>query len=102
MGGAARPEGRSCSLRREGPQRLAQGLSLLGPDGDRARAGLRFVGIEALLDVSAALLPQALDQPGQLVGRGGDGFGGAETRLQPPAEGPSGTRRVVQAAGRKA
>jgi hypothetical protein len=46
--------------------------------------------------------PQARDQPSQLVGRCCDGFGGAETRLHPPEEGPSGTLRVGQTAGRKA
>jgi hypothetical protein len=102
MGGSARPEGRLLSLRREGHQRIAQCLGLLGHDGDLALAVLRFVGIEALLDVSAAVLQQALDQSSQLVGRCCDGFGGTETRLHPPQEGPSGTLRVRQTAGRKA
>jgi hypothetical protein len=48
------------------------------------------------------VLQQALDQPSQLGGRGGEGLRGAETRLHPPEEGPSGPLRVVQAAGRKA
>ena len=88
MGGSARPEGRSLSLRCEGHQRIAQCLGLLGHDGNLALAVLRFVGIQALLDVSAAVVQQALDQPSQLVGGGRDGFGGAETRFHPPEEGP--------------
>jgi hypothetical protein len=63
MGGSAWLEGRSFSLRREGPQRLAQCLGLRGHAGDRALAVLRCGGIEALWDVSAAVLPQARDPP---------------------------------------
>ena len=105
LGGRARPErpGKAVlSLSREGHQRISQGLGLLGHGGDLALTGLRFVGVEALLDVSAPVLQQALDQTRQLVGRGGDGLGGAETRFQPPKEGPSGTLRVGQSPGRKA
>src|SRR5436309_658814 len=94
MGGRARPEGpwaAVVSLRREGHECIPQCLGLLGHRLDLALAVLRFVGVEALLDVSAAVLQQALDQTSQLVRRCRDGLGGAEARLHPPKEGPSST-----------
>src|SRR5262249_59999188 len=59
-------------------------------------------GVEALWDVRAAVVPQALDQTRPLVSRGGDGLGGPQARFHPPQEGPAGTRRVVPTAGGKA
>src|SRR5207237_4307674 len=63
---------------------------------------LRFIGIEALLDVRAAVLQQAIDQTRQLMRRRRDGLGGAEARFHPPKEGPQGTLRVVQTASGEA
>src|SRR5262249_59429521 len=105
MGGWARPErpwAAVLSLRREGHECIPQRLRLLGHRRDLALAVLRFVGVETLLDVSAAVLQQAIDQTRQLVGRCGDGLGGPEARFQPSKEGPSGTLRMVQTAGGKA
>jgi len=90
MGGRARPErpGEAVlSLRHEGHQGISQRLGLLGHRLDLAFVVLGFVVLQALLDVSAAVLQQALDQTSQLVGRGRDGLGGAEARFHPPKEG---------------
>jgi hypothetical protein len=105
LGGRARPErpGEAVvSLRCEGHQCIPQGLGLLGHRRDLAFAVLRFVGVEALLDVCAAVLQQALDQTSQLVCGGRDGFWGAEACFHPPQEGSQGTLRLVQSPGGEA
>ena len=109
MGGAlgerARPErpwAARFSLRREGHQGIPQRLGLLGHRRDLPFAGLRFVGLQPLLAVRAAVLAQTLDQTSQLVCRGRDGLGGPESRFPPSQESPQGTLRVVQTAGGEA
>jgi len=105
LGGRARPErpGEAVlALRGEGHQCIPQGLGLLGHCCDLAFAVLRFVGVEALLDVSTPVLQQAIDQTTQLVCGGRDGFWGAEACFHPPKEGSQGTLRVVQSPGGEA
>ena len=105
LGGQARPErpGEAVlSLRCEGHQGIPQGLGLLGHRCDLAFTVLRFVGVEALLDVSAPVLQQAIDQTSQLVCGGRDGFWGTEAGFHPPKKGSQGTLRVVQSPGGKA
>jgi hypothetical protein len=105
MGGRARPERLGepvLSLSREGHQRLSQGLGLLGHGGDLALAVLRFIRVEALLDVCVPVLQQAINETRQFVRRRRDGLGGAEARFHPPKEGAQGTLRVVQSPGGEA
>jgi hypothetical protein len=105
LGGRARPErpGEAVlALRGEGHQCIPQGLGLLGHCCDLAFAVLRFVGVEALLDVSTPVVQQALDQTSRLVCGGRDGFWGAEACFHPPQEGSQGTLRVVQSPGGEA
>jgi hypothetical protein len=89
-----------CAVR--GPRVYPPRLGLLGPRRDLALAGLRLVGVEALVNGSVAVVQQALDQTRQLVGRGGAGLGGPEARLHPPQAGPEGPLRGGHTAGRKA
>ena len=59
MGSRARPErpwAAVLSLRREGYEGIPSRLGLLGHRRDLTFAVLRFVGVEALLDVSAPVL----------------------------------------------
>ena len=105
MGGRARPEGpwaAVLSLRREGHECIPQRLGLLGHRHQLAFTVLRFVGVEALLDVGATVLQQAIDQASQFVCRRRDGLWGTEADFHPPKEGPQGALRVVQTAGGEA
>ncbi len=104
-GGRARPErpGKAVlALGCEGHEGIPQGFGLLGHRRDRAFTVLRFIRVKALLDISAPVLQQALDEPSQCVRRRRDGLGGAEARLHPPKEGPQGTLRVVHSPGGEA
>jgi hypothetical protein len=83
-----RPWAAVFSLRREGHQGIPQRLGLLRHRRDLAVVVLRFVGVEALLDVRAAVLQQALDQTSEFVRRGCDGLGGPESRFHPSKESP--------------
>jgi hypothetical protein len=90
------------SLGCEGHESIPQGLGLLGHRRDLAFTGLRFIRIETLWDISAAVSHQALDQTRQFVRRRREGLGGAEPHLPPSKEGPPGTLGVVQRAGGEA
>src|SRR6266700_1028364 len=56
----------------------------------------------ALLEVSAAVLQQSIDQTSEPVCGGRDGFWGTESRFHPSKESSQGTLRVVQTAGGEA
>src|SRR5438132_12276716 len=98
MGGAlggwarpSRPGDAALSLRGQRDQRIPQRLGLLGHRRDLPFAVLRFVGLQPLLDVSAAVLQQAIDETSQFVRRRRDGLWGAKARFHPPKESPQGT-----------
>ncbi len=55
----------------------------------------------ALDHIGFAVLKEAIDQAGQFVGGGYDGFGGPQTRLQAAEERAQRTMAVVQATGRQ-
>jgi hypothetical protein len=57
----ARPGEEVLALRCEGHQCIPQGLGLLGHRRDLAFTVLHFIGVEALLDVRAAVLQQSID-----------------------------------------
>jgi hypothetical protein len=90
------------SLGGEGHECIPQCFGLFGHRRDLAFTILRFIRVEALLDVSAAVSQQAIDQTRQFVRRCRNGLGGAETHFHPPKEGSQGTLRVVQRAGGEA
>ena len=78
-GGWARPSWPGdavCSLRGQRPQRLPHRLGLRGQRRDLPCAGRRVVGLQPLVDVRAAVLPQRRDPTRALVCGGGAGLGG--------------------------
>ena len=93
-GGRTRPErlGKAVlALGCAGHEGIPQGFGLLGHRRDLAGTGLRFLRVEALLDIRAAVVQQALDETRQCVRRRRDGLWGAKARFHPPKEGPQGT-----------
>jgi hypothetical protein len=86
---------RGCAQRH---QRVAQGLRWAGHGLDFACAGLALRGVETLLDRGTAMFEQAVDQPGELVGRCGEGFGGAQPAAHPSREGAQRRVRVLNRA----
>ena len=82
----------------QGHEGVAQGLRLAGHGLDLAFAVLALVGVEALLDIRVAMLSQAVDETGELVGRRREGFGGSQAATQPPIEGPQCRARVLDRA----
>ena len=109
MGGRARPErpGEAVlSLRCEGHQCIPQGLGLLGHRRDLACTVLRFIRVEALLDISAPVLQQAIDEPREFVRRRRDGLWGCQGALssaerRPPRHSASGAKSGLRGAGRR-
>src|SRR5262245_43333045 len=90
-GGRARPERPReavLSLGCEGHEGIPQGFGLLGHRRNLAFTVLRFIRVEALLDISAPVLQQAINETGQFVRRRRDSLWGAKARFHPPKEGP--------------
>jgi hypothetical protein len=63
-----------------------------------AFAVLARIGLDSLLDRGAAMFSQAVDQPGELVGRRRAGFGGSSPTAHPSREGPQSGVRLVDCA----
>jgi hypothetical protein len=81
LGGRARlePPGKAMlSLGCEGHEGISQGFGLLGHRRDLACTVRRFLRVETLLDIRAAVLHQAIDETRQFVCRGRDGLWGAD------------------------
>jgi hypothetical protein len=90
-GGRARPERLGepvLSLGGEGHEGLPQGFGRLGHRRDLACTVWRCIRVEALLDIRAAMAPQALDQRRQCVRRRRESLWGTEAHVHPPQEGP--------------
>src|SRR5712691_5479780 len=84
--GAARKGGiiPGLSLGCEGHEGIPQCFGLLGHRRDLAFTVLRFIRVEALLDISATVLQQAIDETSQFVRCRRDGLWGAKARFHPP------------------
>ena len=90
IGGRTRPErpGKAVlSLGGEGHEGIPQCFGLLGHRRDLAFTVWRFIRVEALLDISATVLQQALDETSQFVRCRRDGLWGTKSRFHPPKEG---------------
>src|SRR5215469_8098833 len=93
--------GRGCGAVVHG-EGIAELLSAAHEIGDDSALVAAFVVVLAAVDVVGAEAEHAVDQAGELVGGGGNGFGRAETSLQAAMEGPERGVAVVEGAGGEA